>query len=409
MNRSLQLHTQQGAGLSPRPIYRLQGGVKNFDWGSYDLLAEFQGREPSALPEAEQWWGTHRDAHTLVNTDQGVVELAEITELPYLVKLLAAEKPLSIQAHPNLEQAAEGFARENQAGIELSDPERSYKDANHKAEMLVALTSFTAYCGFRPAADSARSFQRLVQVLSAFLDGDRPEILRGLTAVCEALDHGDLKTAFTAIIDPDGPWHGWTRTIVQALKHSPTVIDSDPYLHGITTLASYFDDDAGTISTVLLNRVELVPGQALFLVPGTIHAYVEGLGLEVMATSDNVVRGGLTVKHIDVAELTKVVDFSPTPVPYIEPEVAGNTAIFAPNIPDFQLTQFHLTAHEEHAFTSQRSLIVLCTEGSGRFESDGTLIEVSRGDGVFIPAGETQIQAIAEDSGFTVFAAQAGC
>lgn len=390
----------QPSGLPSQSLYRLQAPVKNYAWGSRTLLAELTGAAAAETPQAEMWFGTHPTTPTLV--DDGSA-LAEIADLPYLVKLLAAEQPLSIQAHPDKDLARIGFAAENAAGIPLDHPERTYKDANHKPEMLIALSEFTAMAGFRDPADSAVTFRQLAELVN---DAELSNLLQ---VMADQLAEGTIQEVFGQLVDPDGPfWEvdGFTRAIFTAVADSGT---TDPYLRNALAAARIHQDDPGALVALLMHLIQLTPGQALFVPSGTIHAYVSGLGLEVMATSDNVIRGGLTVKHIDVAELEKVVSYTPANPPIIEPSVRTIDEVlvtrFTPPVTDFALTRYDLPPNTELTITAVTPHIAVGTSGIGALSSGCESVEVTPGAGIFAPGHGGSLDLSTGDVGVTMFIA----
>lgn len=390
----------QPSGLPSQSLYRLQAPVKNYAWGSRTLLAELTGAAAAETPQAEMWFGTHPTTPTLV--DDGSA-LAEIADLPYLVKLLAAEQPLSIQAHPDKDLARIGFAAENAAGIPLDHPERTYKDANHKPEMLIALSEFTAMAGFRDPADSAVTFRQLAELVN---DAELSNLLQ---VMADQLAEGTIQEVFGQLVDPDGPfWEvdGFTRAIFTAVADSGT---TDPYLRNALAAARIHQDDPGALVALLMHLIQLTPGQALFVPSGTIHAYVSGLGLEVMATSDNVIRGGLTVKHIDVAELEKVVSYTPANPPIIEPSVRTIDEVlvtrFTPPVTDFALTRYDLPPNTELTITAATPHIAVGTSGIGALSSGCERVEVTPGAGIFAPGHGGSLDLSTGDVGVTMFIA----
>lgn len=393
--------TTPSPSSSLRPLYRLQAPVKQYAWGSTTLLADLTGTEPSGTPQAEMWFGTHPTTPTLL-ADDGTA-LADLVELPYLVKLLAAQQPLSIQAHPTIEQARAGFAAENATGIPLGDPRRTYRDANHKPEMLVALTPFVALAGFRDPSASAGTFRLLAQLVEV------PEISDALTTMADQLAAGELKTVFECLVDLAGPFwrpNGWTSHIMAALdRHGP----DDPILHAARRAAAIHPDDPGALVAVLMNLTELAPGEALFVPSGTIHAYLSGLGLEVMASSDNVIRGGLTVKHVDVAELDRVVTYSAGPAPVITPSVRTiddvRVARFTPPVSDFALTRFDLPPATSLTITAETPHIAVGTSGVGSLTAGSDSARVTPGTGIYLPGIGGSVEISAGDDGLTLFMA----
>ncbi|HEY4535404.1 MAG TPA: mannose-6-phosphate isomerase, class I [Enteractinococcus sp.] len=381
-------------------LYPLNAPIKDYAWGSKTLLPELRGVAASTTPQAEMWFGTHPTTPTLLEDG---TELAELVDLPYLVKLLAAAQPLSIQAHPTIEHARAGYAAENAAGIELADPRRTYRDANHKPEMLIALTEFTAMVGFRDPASSAFTFEQLAHLV------DDDQLSSQLHAVAQRLRDGQVKTVFGTLVNPEGPfWQpgGWTAQIFAAVERSGT---EDPTLRNALAAARIHPDDPGALVALLMNLTTLSPGDALFIPSGTIHAYVDGLGLEVMATSDNVIRGGLTVKHVDVAELGKVVDFTPAPPPVITPSVRTIDDVFVtrftPPVEDFALTRYDLPAGTSLTVTATTPRIAVGTQGAGVLISGQNRAAISPGAGIYIPADVQSLDVVAEDGDVTIFVA----
>jgi len=279
---------------------------RDYAWGSTTLLPGLLGRAPSGRPEAELWYGTHPGSPSRV---VGGSELRDVAgELPFLVKLLAAESTLSLQAHPTPEQAQEGFAREEAAGIPRDAPERNYKDPYAKPEMVYALSDeFRALSGFRPVAQTRTDLDTVAPGLLPDLRTDAD-----LRAVVERLLTTEVAAEVEAIVaaSADGPGESWA-----------TVRD----------LAAQCPGDPGIAISLLLHTVVLRRGEALYLPAGNIHAYQRGLAIEVMGPSDNVLRCGLTPKHVDAAELLAVVDFTPVDDPRLRPKVDdGRLTVFEP-------------------------------------------------------------------------------
>ena len=300
---------------------------RDYGWGSTTAISELLGTVPSGRPEAELWLGAHpgspsrlvkadgRDGGTLAGIVQG--------RLPFLMKVLAAASPLSLQAHPTTAQAEAGFAAENAAGVPLDDPDRNYKDAFHKPELLYALSEeFRALCGFRPVTET--------RTLLLPVSGDQ----RIAPLLDMLVDDSSLRATFEWLISRgDG-----VDELIAAVVEASAVAD-DVAWDTVRRLADSFPGDPGIAISLLMHTAVLRPGQALYLPAGNIHAYLEGLGIELMASSDNVLRGGLTPKHVDVPELLKVLDFRPLPLPLLEPEVPQpGVAVFRPDVPDFVLT-----------------------------------------------------------------------
>lgn len=308
----------------------LANDPRDYAWGSTSLLAELEGREASGHPEAEVWFGDHpgdpsetADGRTLDRwiADDGAASGVD-APLPYLLKLLAAASALSIQAHPSKAQAEAGFAREEAACIPRDAADRTYRDANHKPELIVALSDeFRALAGLRDL-DATR---RLIAALGP-----------GAAPLAERLEETDA--ALAAVI-------GWllsdgadaARDVIAAAVSA----SSDEFAAELAlarTLDAAFPGDPGIVVALLMNLVTLHRGEGLFVPAGVLHAYLEGLGVELMAASDNVLRGGLTPKHVDAAELVSVLDATPGLPPVIRPrEVAAGVRRYDVPVADFAL------------------------------------------------------------------------
>jgi mannose-6-phosphate isomerase len=289
---------------------------RDYAWGSSTAIAELQGRTPSGRPEAELWLGTHPGSPSRLVGREGTLSDV-VGELPFLLKILAAATPLSLQAHPTTAQAQQGFARENAAGIPLDAPNRTYKDPYAKPELMYALSDeFRALCGFRPVAETRAA-------LSAGAVGHLLPELRS---------DADIRRVFEWLLSGDPSVSGVVAEVSAASVSAPG--DSWRTVRG---LVDHFPGDPGIVISLLLHTVVLRRGEALYLPPGNIHAYQEGLGIELMGASDNVLRGGLTPKHVDVAELLTVLDFRALPAPRITPTVSEGLTDFAPEGSGFRL------------------------------------------------------------------------
>ncbi|MFI7128173.1 mannose-6-phosphate isomerase, class I [Nonomuraea sp. NPDC050153] len=357
----------------PAPM-RLATAIRPYDWGSVTALPQLFGTEPTGRPQAELWMGAHPgDPSTVGGTplneliaDDPAGTLGEPAAarfgpaLPYLLKVLAIERPLSLQVHPTTEQAQAGYADEDARGIPLDDPTRTYKDTSHKPEMVCAITPFHGLCGFRDPAATAGLLDRLA--------------LPDLRPWTDLLRAGDLRTVFAQMLDDA---HEPLRAQVeQALRES-----DDPDLTVYGDLARACPGDPGVTAALLLHHVNLAPGQALYLGAGIPHAYLGGIGVEIMANSDNVLRCGLTTKHIDVPELMRVVDFTPAGPHLVRPEqdVPGEHH-YRPPVPEFALTRYDLET--PHTLPAGLPQIVVCVDGEARL-ADLTL---RPGESAFIPA-----------------------
>ena len=301
---------------------RLDNTVRPYAWGSTTAIPELLGIRPTGEPQAELWMGAHPGAPSRLDRGAGPVPLNEVIDadprgelgaetverfgprLPFLFKILAAGSPLSVQVHPDLAQAQAGYDDEEARGIPVDAPHRNYRDANHKPEMICALGPFNGLCGFRPPAEAADLIERLgVDELKPYVDTLRArpesEALREVLAAILTADRAAMAAtvnraaeaaARLAVEDPDGPYAAAYTAYARA--------------------AAAFPGDPGVVAGMLLNHVTLNPGDALYLGAGVPHAYFDGLGVEIMANSDNVLRCGLTPKHIDVPELLQIVRFA---------------------------------------------------------------------------------------------------
>ncbi|MCM2579234.1 mannose-6-phosphate isomerase, class I [Streptomyces meridianus] len=381
---------------------RLTNTVRPYAWGSTTAIPNLLGTEPTGEPQAELWMGAHPGAPSLVDRGAGARPLTEIidadpegelgaaavarfgTRLPFLLKILAAEQPLSLQVHPDLDRARAGFADEEARGVPLEAPHRNYKDANHKPELLCALTEFDGVCGFRPPAEAAGVLAALeVDSLKPYVD-----ILRA------GPEEAALREVLTAVLTAD---RGATaESVTEAAAAAARLVDEDgPHRRAYAAYASLADrypGDPGVIAAMLLNHVRLEPGEALFLDAGVPHAYFGGLGVEIMAGSDNVLRSGLTSKHVDVPELLRVVRFAATPPGVIRPSrAAGATAeeVYETPIDEFRLSRFALTESAGAAeLVCASAQILLCTAGTVTVESPQSALTLEPGHSVFVPADE---------------------
>ncbi|WP_341975295.1 mannose-6-phosphate isomerase, class I [Microbacterium sp. LWO13-1.2] len=303
---------------------------RDYSWGSPTLLAGLEGRAPSGAPEAEVWFGDHPGDPADV-AGGGTLDAVTGGTLPYLLKLLAAGGPLSIQVHPTIEQARDGWARE--AGLAPDDPHRNYRDDNHKPELIVALSErFEALSGLRSVAETLRMLDALgdargVASLRARLDGTG-DVLRGAIGWLLAdATQGEVDEIIAA-----------TRTAAHAGAG-----EWEPVLRAVVGVADAFPGDPGVVVALLMNHVVLCRGEGIFLRAGLLHAYLGGLGVEIMAASDNVLRGGLTPKHIDVPELLSILDTTTDAVPVLRPDSEGAITSYPVPIADFALRRVTLT------------------------------------------------------------------
>lgn len=375
----------------------LKNTIQEYAWGSHTAIAEFLGTSsPSAQPQAELWMGAHPKAPSKILVDGGWRPLPEVLEewpveilgprvadafgptLPFLFKVLAAAKPLSIQAHPDLQQARDGFARENKLGIPLDAPNRNYRDANHKPEIICALTPFWALNGFRAPAE-------IVALLGKI---DSPVLAEPTRTLQQSPDAPGLGRFFDTIMTmPDSPRRA---AVGEAVVYARNNAVDDPVSEWIIKLNAEYPGDIGVLSPLLLNLVKLDPGQAMYLRAGRLHAYLDGVGMELMANSDNVLRGGLTPKHIDVPELLKVLDFDFEELAVLEPRESGPCErAYNSDAPEFDLTVIVVSSGSSYTSPEDRSVeILICTSGSAVAKNleNSAALELSKGMSVLVPS-----------------------
>lgn len=331
-------------------LIRISGVVKNYDWGSTEIIADLIGVAPSSEPIAELWFGTHP-----MGESESVLDNKPLSEilgkrLRYLAKFLSAERALSIQVHPNSNQAKAGFDLEQSKEIPISDPKRKYKDASHKPEALIALTSFRALCGFRPRTD-------LLTVFTEFSKSE-PEFD---SLVKDLIAEAPLEKIFESLIE-NSELAKRFNTTVESSQFDPVVAKAREL---VAELLKQFPDDTGALVALMLNEVSLEPGEAIYLPAGNVHAYLSGLGLEVMASSDNVVRAGLTSKHVDVAEVLSIADFSELVEPRLRPKKLAEGLIEYPvDCSEFRIYRAEVSGKNLLAdLDLPASAMVVCTAG----------------------------------------------
>lgn len=370
---------------------------RDYAWGSRTDIATLLGVAPSGSPEAELWLGAHPGSPARILTPEAVGGSATLADwvaadaasaglaeprLPFLLKLLAADSPLSLQAHPSPDQARQGFARENAAGVPLDAPHRNYKDEFHKPELIFALSDrFDALCGFRPVAEAIADIDGLLAVPG--LPGDELEALATLRMSLDGPDADVLREVVGSLLRDD------VSVLVRAVTDAAASAPMTPAVDTVRLLAGHYPGDPGIVVSLLINRVTLKRGEVLYLPAGNIHAYLSGFGVELMAASDNVLRGGLTPKHIDVPELLTVLDFTPLPVPYLDPErPADGVELFRPDVPDFELSHITVGDGVSPSVTLPGPAIALATAGALTLTGASGRVDVGRGDAVYITPDE---------------------
>lgn len=367
---------------------RLTNTIRPYAWGSTTAIPALLGVEPTGEPQAEMWMGAHPGAPSRLERGAGMSTLADAIaadpegelgaaavakfgpRLPFLLKLLAAGAPLSLQVHPDLAQAKAGFAEEEARGVPIDAGHRNYKDANHKPELICALTPFDGLCGFRAPLEAAELLEGLgVDSLKPYAD-----LLRAHP------EEAALREVLTAVLTADRA--EMARTVTEAAAAAERL--GGPYAP-YAGLVHDYPGDPGVIAAMLLNHVRLQPGEAMFLGAGIPHAYIDGLGVELMANSDNVLRCGLTPKHVDVPELLKVVIFEPSEPGVLRPE-GGGEEVYETPIDEFRLSRFVLApGGAPQTLPDAAPQILLCTAGSPKAGE----LTLAPGESVFVPAGET--------------------
>jgi len=379
-----------------REILFLKNETQPYPWGSKTAIPELLGLpNPDGIPQAELWMGAHPKAPSIVQTPEGGVPLDALIErcpddilgprvssaferkLPFLFKVLAAAEPLSIQAHPDASMARKGFAQENRCGLAPNAPERNYRDPNPKPECVCALTPFWVLCGFRPPAQILKHLRLLCPrelrtEIAAFAANCNPKGLKHLFAALLAL--GPLPRR---------------KAVAEAVSWAEK--GADNALGWIPSLARCYPDDISALAPALMNTLRLEPGQALFQAAGVLHAYLEGTAIEIMANSDNVVRAGLTAKHIDILELFNVVRFDAQEIQLVRTETRtpAETTYITPAA-EFALSVIRLNDTESYCSRADRNVeILLCIDGKanlGETRPGGKTLEITRGASVLVPA-----------------------
>ena len=375
----------------------LKNTIQEYAWGSPKAIPNLLGQSnPGNKPQAELWMGAHPKAPSLVQYHGQWVSLMDVirknpldvlgknaaknfnNKLPYLFKVLAAAKPLSIQAHPNLHQAREGFQRENAQKIPLDAPQRNYRDPNHKPECICALTQFWALSRFRRISGI---LSYLKKVCPQGLDAEINNLKQQPTSE-------GLKRFYTVLMSMDADRQ--KRIVSQALEQAQRFEAEDAVFNWMLKIGGDYPNDIGVLAPILLNLICLEPGQALFLDAGELHAYLEGLGIELMANSDNVLRGGLTPKHVDVPELLRVLKFEDRDVTLLKPrERIPNEFVYPSPVEEFELSVITLNSGAQYQSPAHRSVeILLCTRGIATLTDYGSQTEIRLQQGVsaLIPA-----------------------
>ncbi len=374
-------------------ITRITSTPKDYAWGSPTALQELLGTPVDGRPQAELWLGAHPSTDTrIVDASPGMPATLnerlvddDAGRLPFLLKLLAAEQPLSLQAHPTLEHARASFAEEESGGLPIDHPQRNYKDAWHKPELIVALLDgFEALCGFRREASSIDFLSELALVAE-------PEAGRLIHGLVRRIDDQGLAETVSAVLGERKP------ELVTALVGAAGAVPEQGRWSREAALLVRLQDvhpgDPGIVVAALMNFVILRAGEGLFLAAGNIHAYVHGLGVEVMAASDNVLRGGLTSKHIDIPELLNVLDFTPIDPPLVSATRHGNLDEYEVPVPDFALLRFR-GADGPALLDVRDSAIAVAVEGRVVIRRGLEEVVLDRGQAAFIAPAQGMLELL---------------
>ncbi len=378
--------------FSSNCIYRMQNPIQNYAWGSKDAIQKMYGiANPEGKPQAEIWMGAHPNGCSALINDNGETlrldtfikqDAAAILgdaqtnfgELPYLFKVLAAAEPLSIQVHPDKASSEAGFAAENAAGVPLTAAHRNFKDPNHKPELVYALTPYRAMNGFREFAE----------IVALIKDLSLPALQTEIDAFCLQPADVTLKALFAASLRLQGDVR---RETVATLLATAQQRQNEAAFAEVLCLAAFYPEDMGLFAPLLLNVITLQPGEAMFLYARTPHAYLQGVGLEAMASSDNVLRAGLTPKHMDIDALLANVDFVAKPASELlmRPMVLGPVSDYPIPVADFSFTLVNLTQNLLESETST-ALILFCVNGHAGITANGKTLTLQAGESCFVPA-----------------------
>lgn len=373
-------------------IFKLTGKVQDYAWGGKSFIPQLLGLQPAEKTAAEYWLGAHQSAPSEVIKEDGKVSLKQLIEesadetignkvneefgrLPYLLKVLDVKDMLSIQVHPSKLEAEKGFARENEQGIPLNDPKRNYKDDNHKPELMLALDEFWLLHGFK-AKD------QLTEVLQSV-----PE-LQHLVAIFENAGYEGLYN--TVMQWPQDKvnniLHPLLDRIIPLYKEDRLNKSQEDFwaARAAITFNQGNDIDRGIFSIYFLNLVQLKKGEAIFQDAGILHAYLEGQNIEIMANSDNVLRGGLTPKNIDIEELMKYVTFKPVDPWIIQGTIENGERVYKTPAHDFELSAFELGQGDSASFTTDTADIVLVTQGKVQVECGEQQLELGKGESAVV-------------------------
>jgi mannose-6-phosphate isomerase len=377
---------------------RLTGVIQPYAWGSRTAIPEFLGVPPTGEPQAELWFGAHPLAPSMVdgepldkmiaNDPVDVVGEAVVTafgpRLPFLLKVIAAVQPLSLQAHPSRAEAEAGFESEQAAGIPRDAPNRTYRDGWPKPEVLCALVETEALCGFREPSETYRLFQKLGA-------GRALELVQPLTDEHVPAEER-LATVFERLLRLAPEQRLVIADVVRAAASLDGSDDVGPFARTASELNAFYPNDPGVLAALLMNRITLRPGDALYMPAGNLHAYLSGGGVEIMANSDNVMRGGLTPKYINVDQLLAILDFTPGFHGLITPvEESPGVWRYPTPAPEFELWRIEARGGPVSVPAGTSGRILLVADGDLTTTSPSGQLELVRGEAALLKAGEEAV------------------
>ena len=372
-------------------IFKMKNKIQPYAWGSTDFIPNLLGSVQTDQPQAEMWMGAHPKASSTIIDRENEITLLNFIEankrellgekmgvqyggrLPFLLKILSAAKPLSIQVHPNKKQAEMGFAKDNENKINLLAFNRRYKDDNHKPELICALTEFDAMCGFQPVEAIKERFENL-------------NVLADISQeFCHQPNSETFKKMFIKLMNLSTLEKSALVNDVLSKINNPRSENEQLIFDWIYKLNEEYPGDIGVLSPLYLNVIRLQPGEALYLDAGVMHAYLKGTGIEIMANSDNVLRGGLTPKFIDLPELQKIIVFENKVIKKVEIRANAQEDIYRTIASEFELSRINLkSSFSVNSIDSPE--IILCTKGSAKLIAEQE-IELKAGESVFIGFG----------------------